>query len=96
MDYNEMKKRLMEMGLPSAKALFYSDLAKGFAPDLRAAFERFVETGQPCEFSYNGWTLAAVMEHTFSEPPYSYIYFDRMMKNAKYAAYFGEMDFCEE
>lgn len=91
-----MIKCLQKLGIPYSKVLFYSSVAEEFTPDLRAAFEEFLCTGKPCEFSYNGWTLAAVMEHTFSEPPYSYIYFDRMMKDAKYAELFGDMDFGEE
>ena len=96
MDAKEIRTRLQNLGVSYVKALFYSSLAEEFAPDLRAVFEEYVRTGKPCEFSYNGWTLAAVMEHTFSEPPYSYIYFDRMMKDFEYAKYFSKMDFSEE
>ncbi len=93
MDQNKIKECLEQYGYPSMVSSFYTKTAMNFEPELREAFERFLETGKPQDFSYHGWTLEKVMAHTFSEPPYTYFYFDKMMKNAEYAEYFKHMRF---
>ena len=93
MEQNKIKECLEQYGYPSMVSSFYTDTAMNFAPELRTAFERFLETGVPQDFCYKGWTLEKVMAHTFSKPPYTYFYFDKLMKDEEYAECFKYMRF---
>ena len=93
MEQNKIRECLERYGYPPMVSSYYTETAMNFAPELREVFERFLQTGEPQDFSYNGWTLKTVMEHTFSKPPYAYFYFDKMMKDDEYAGYFKYMRF---
>lgn len=96
MSDEEINSRLGALGVDKAKSAFYIKRVNKFEPELRAVFEDCLRDGIPREFCFAGRTLKRVMDHTNSVPPYSYIFFDNMMKDFEYMALFGEMDFSEE
>lgn len=93
MEKNEIEEYLKKYDYPSMVVPYYAEVAMNFAPELRSVFEKFLKTGEIQDFSFRNWTTKSVMEHTFSKPPFTYFYFDKMMKDEKYAESFQHMRF---
>lgn len=93
MDKEKIKSLLPKSANSDMDVRVCCKMVEKFSPELKKAFEEFLETGELPDFEYAGWTIEKVMKHTYYDVFWSFKTMDDLMRDEDFLDSFPRIQF---